>query len=148
MFRGLEIARAISAYQAATPGDVKTLPESLQDLLDDRRSPKPAHHLRRLYLDPFTGKADWALLTTEDGRIAGVRSRARVVALRTLDLPTPKPGERALVSDRTFMVTQALAASNPSGAANAATGSNKTSGKLTDGSRKAGDSQPAEALPE
>ena len=148
MFRGHEIARAISAFQAATPGDVKALPASLQDLLDDRRSPKPAHHLRRLYLDPFTGKADWVLITTEDGRIAGVRSRAPVVAMRTIDLPTPKEGERALVSDRIFMVTAPLAASSAASAASAADGSITAPGKPATGAGRAGFGQPDRPVPD
>jgi type II secretory pathway pseudopilin PulG len=102
MFRGQAIAQALGAYRAATPGPVKNLPASLQDLVEDRRGPRALHHLRRLYPDPFTGKPDWVLLRSEDGRIAGVHSSAAVPALRTLDLPTPPPGQRALVSARDF----------------------------------------------
>ena len=103
MFRGQQIARAISAYRAATPGQAKRLPPSLQELLEDRRSERPLHHLRRLYADPFTGKPDWVLVKTEDGRIAGVHSRSAVPALRVVDLPLPGPGLRVLVSDRVFL---------------------------------------------
>ena len=49
MFRGQQIAQAISAYRAATPGAVKALPLSLQELLEDRRSERPLRHLRQLY---------------------------------------------------------------------------------------------------
>lgn len=113
VFRGGEIARAIAAYQAATPGPAKALPESLQDLLEDRRGPRVVHHLRRPYVDPFTGEADWVLVKTESGRIAGVHSRAEVAAFRVADLPALKPGQRHLVSDRVFLFS-------PSGAASAA----------------------------
>lgn len=105
MFRGREIAHAIAAYWSATPGDAKSLPASLQDLLEDRRGPVAIRHLRRVYTDPFTGQPDWVLVTTDDGKVSGVHSRAVVVALRSLDIPTPKPGARALVSDRVFMAT-------------------------------------------
>ena len=105
MFRGQQIAGALARYAAATPGPVKLLPLALQELVDDRRSATPAHHLRRLYTDPFTGRADWQLLLTADGRIQGLRSRASVVALRSVDLPTPPTGQRALVSDRVFRVS-------------------------------------------
>jgi len=109
IFRGREISHAIAAYWSATPGDVKSLPVSLQDLLEDRRGPLIVRHLRRVYSDPFTGQADWVLLTTPEGKVSGVRSRAAVVALRSIDLPTPKPGARALVSDRVFMAAIASA---------------------------------------
>ena len=110
VFRGHEIARALGGYLVATPGDAKSLPASLQDLLEDRRGPVPIRHLRRIYADPFTGLPDWVLVTTEDGKVAGIRSRANVPALRSVDLPRPKPGARALVSDRVFMADLAPAA--------------------------------------
>ncbi len=110
MFRGHEIAHAIAAYWAATPGDAKSLPTSLQDLLEDRRSALPIRHLRRVYADPFTGQPDWILMTTDDGKISGVRSRASAVALRSVDLPKPQPGARARVSDRLFMAALVPAA--------------------------------------
>lgn len=103
MFRGQQIASAIAAYRAATVGPVPQLPVELKQLLDDRRSPRPLHHLRQLYADPFTGQPDWVLVTTEEGRIAGVRSRSDAPALRVIDLPIPEPGQRVRVSDRLFM---------------------------------------------
>jgi type II secretory pathway pseudopilin PulG len=111
VFRGQEIARAIAAYRAATPGQAKALPESLQLLLEDRRGPQVVHHLRRLYADPFTGEADWVLVRTEDGLIAGVHSRAAVAAFRVADLPVPRPSRPLLVSDRLFMFSPLAAAS-------------------------------------
>ena len=110
MFRGHEIARALAAYWLATPGAARSLPTSLQELLEDRRGTLPLRHLRRVYADPFTGQPDWRLVTTDDDKISGVRSRANVVALRSLDLPNPWSGSRALVSDRVFMATLTAAA--------------------------------------
>ena len=114
IFRGHEIARALSAYRAATPGTIKMLPASLQDLVDDRRGPRPLRHLRRVYLDPFTGKTDWVLITVDDGRISGIRSRAPAVAMRVTDLPPAAPGQQHLVSDRVFIYSEAA---EPSGSA-------------------------------
>ena len=121
MFRGAQIASAIAAYRAATPGTTPQLPAALKDLLDDRRSERPLHHLRQLYADPFTGQTDWVLLTTEDGRIAGVHSRSDALALRVIDLPAPQPGQRARVSDRVFMA-DGVAAGAGAGAELAAQG--------------------------
>ncbi|MDC8771007.1 type II secretion system protein [Roseateles albus] len=61
-FRGEAIARAIESYVRSSPGDTKALPQRLEELLEDRRSGTVRRHLRRLYLDPFTGRADWALI--------------------------------------------------------------------------------------
>lgn len=64
-FRGNEIAKAIASYVKASPVQPGQYPQRFEDLLVDRRAAKPRHHLRRLYLDPFTGKPDWVLV--EDG---------------------------------------------------------------------------------
>jgi len=58
-------------------------PARLEDLLQDERSPVPKHHLRRLYADPMTGKADWTLVLTPDGQgIMGVASSSKIVPIK------------------------------------------------------------------
>nr|WP_295077102.1 hypothetical protein [uncultured Roseateles sp.] len=64
-FRGNEIAKAIASYVKASPVQPGQYPQRFEDLLVDRRAVKPRHHLRRLYLDPFTGKPDWVLVKDE-----------------------------------------------------------------------------------
>jgi type II secretory pathway pseudopilin PulG len=83
LFRGEEIRRAIEAYARTTPSGHDRWPRSLQDLLVDKRHGKPRHHLRRVYPDPFTGRADWVLMPApgvEPG-FQGVRSGTRVKPL-------------------------------------------------------------------
>ena len=110
-FRGNEIARALTSYWAATPGSAKQLPTSLADLLEDRRGPRPLHHLRRIYADPFTGLADWVLVTTDDGRISAVHSRSDAPMLRVAALPLPPDGTTPTVSARVFSFAPVLPAS-------------------------------------
>jgi type II secretory pathway pseudopilin PulG len=70
---------AISSYFAAG----HRFPATLQDLLQDERTPVPTHHLRRLYPDPMSGKPDWTLVLTPDGQgIMGVNSSTKVVPLK------------------------------------------------------------------
>ncbi len=78
LFRGGEIARAIASYQRATPQPPAQSPQSLDDLLLDRRSAQPRHHLRKAYVDPFTQAADWELVMdpAQPGRFHAVRSRS------------------------------------------------------------------------
>ena len=64
---GSQFTQAIASYYHATRG--------LQDLLEDRRYAVMRRHLREIYRNPFTGQADWALLTTNDGCIRGIRAR-------------------------------------------------------------------------
>lgn len=61
-FRGDAIAKAIVSYMRQSPAGANSLPQRLEDLLEDRRSGAVQRHLRRLYADPFTGKADWQLI--------------------------------------------------------------------------------------
>lgn len=73
---GAKFREAILSYHGNTPGDIKTYPQQLEDLLQDKRFPGTRRHLRRIYLDPMTGKADWELLMAPEGGIAGVSSRS------------------------------------------------------------------------
>lgn len=66
--------QAIVSYYNATSGDAKQFPRRLEDLLLDKRFPDERRHLRQLYPDPFSGKADWQLVV-EQGAVIGVRSR-------------------------------------------------------------------------
>ena len=74
LFIGGEFRRAIERYYLDSPGLAKSYPQELSDLLEDRRFPKPRRHLRRLYRDPMTGKAEWGGLEAPTGGIMGVRS--------------------------------------------------------------------------
>lgn len=71
---GHEFRQALARYARARPGVAAgAYPLRLDDLLLDPRGLKPVRHLRRLYLDPMTGQADWGLVRV-GGRIVGVHS--------------------------------------------------------------------------
>lgn len=72
---GSQFTQAIASYYHATRGEQQAYPPRLQDLLEDRRYAVMRRHLREIYRNPFTGQADWALLTTNDGCIRGIRAR-------------------------------------------------------------------------
>jgi type II secretory pathway pseudopilin PulG len=91
-FRGAELGRALALWRDATPPGQADAPQSLQELLVDTRHQPPRHHLRRLYTDPFTGRADWDLLTNPQGRIVAVASRSRQLALRRVPALPLRPG--------------------------------------------------------
>lgn len=81
---GVEFSRALSSYVQA--GADHSLPESLQQLVEDKRGPALVRHLRRIYRDPFTGQPVWGL-EKAGGRISGVYSLAQGVPIRQYDLP-------------------------------------------------------------
>jgi type II secretory pathway pseudopilin PulG len=86
-FRGQEILAAIKSYVAATPaGQAPQDPVSFDDLLLDRRSLIPRHHLRRIYIDPFTLKPDWVLVPAPAGLngFKGVHSASERPLLRQI----------------------------------------------------------------
>jgi type II secretory pathway pseudopilin PulG len=79
--RAKEIVAAIAAYKQATPGGPQSGvgASKLPELVEDRRGPRTLRHLRRVWADPLTGRADWGLLREGDvpnGPIRGVFSRA------------------------------------------------------------------------
>jgi type II secretory pathway pseudopilin PulG len=74
LFVGNEFRKAIAAYYERTPGTVKRYPNSFDDLLKDNRLLSTTRHLRRVYADPMTGRANWGIVRAADGGIQGVYS--------------------------------------------------------------------------
>ena len=76
LFVGHEFRAALrSYYRAQMRAGQHEYPASLDDLLKDGRFPGNARHLRRIYIDPLTGNADWGLVRM-GGRIVGIHSRS------------------------------------------------------------------------
>lgn len=73
LFAGDQIRRAIGLYYEHTPG-TKQFPQTLEDLLLDRRYPNTQRYLRRVYRDPLTDEANWGLVRGPQGEIVGVHS--------------------------------------------------------------------------
>lgn len=87
LFVGDQYRRAIASYYGVTPpGGARSLPKSIDDLLNDQRFPTPMQHLRRAYPDPMTGRADWAFIR-QGGGIAGVRSQSAQEPIKKNGLP-------------------------------------------------------------
>lgn len=76
LFAGNQFREAIGRYYLNTPGTVKQYPQTIEELLTDPRQLTKQRYLRKIYRDPMTGKADWALIKGPSGRIIGVHSRA------------------------------------------------------------------------
>jgi type II secretory pathway pseudopilin PulG len=74
---GLAFHYALKSYADATPNGLPNTPENLTEFLKDPRYPGVKRHLRRLYHDPLTGKAEWGILRGPDQRIYGIHSLSR-----------------------------------------------------------------------
>jgi len=64
---------AIRSYHDGSPGVLPQYPESLDDLLEDKRMSTLRRHLRKKLRDPITGDEKWGEIRV-DGRIVGVYS--------------------------------------------------------------------------
>jgi len=79
---GRQFITAIGRYHASgNAHGVHRYPSSLQELLEDTRGTATRRHLRRLFVDPMTGQAQWAPVM-EGGRLVGVHSLSPEVPLR------------------------------------------------------------------
>ncbi len=92
---GREFADALRAYGRATPAGASTRPQRLDDLLKDPRVFATRRFLRRVYVDPLTGRAEWGTMVVAGGGIVAVYSLAKQDTLYG-DLPSGtaaiKPG--------------------------------------------------------
>ena len=63
---GAEFSDALQSYADATPAGKPSQPASIKDLLKDPRFTATRRHLRKLYVDPMTGKAEWGIVYVGD----------------------------------------------------------------------------------
>jgi type II secretory pathway pseudopilin PulG len=80
---GAQFTQAIALYYQRTPGTAKRYPETLEDLLEDKRSVNVQRYLRKVYADPMTGKSEWGLVTDAEGGITGVFSLSSAEPIKT-----------------------------------------------------------------
>lgn len=73
LYIGAIYREAIRSYHDLSPGVVPEYPESLDDLLEDKRMSNLRRHLRKKMRDPITGQEKWGEIRI-DGRIVGVYS--------------------------------------------------------------------------
>jgi type II secretory pathway pseudopilin PulG len=84
LFRGNAYQAALASYYRV--GQV--WPQSLEQLLEDKRFPMPVRHLRKLYRDPMTGEADWGLIDAPGGGVMGIHSRSEDTPIKTANFPS------------------------------------------------------------
>lgn len=79
---GAAFSAALDSYAAATPQGASPYPPSLRELLKDPRVPGVRRHLRKIFVDPLTGKAEWGVVYLGDGTTG-------VVAVHSLSTARP-----------------------------------------------------------
>ena len=79
---GAALSAALDSYAAATPQGASPYPPSLKELLKDPRVPGVRRHLRKIFVDPLTGKAEWGVVYLGEGTTG-------VVAVHSLSTARP-----------------------------------------------------------
>jgi type II secretory pathway pseudopilin PulG len=87
LFIGNQFRDAIAGYYNKSPGN-KVYPKTLDQLLEDKRSPVPQHHLRKLFRDPITGSTEWGLVEAPGGGFMGVYSRSEETPIKSANFST------------------------------------------------------------
>jgi len=111
---GAAFSEALRTYAEATPKGQPQQPPSLQELLKDPRVPGLRRHLRKVFVDPLTGKAEWGIVWANPGERRGVLavyslSKAKPLKLANFDKRFSGFENKEHVSDWKFVATgQAL----------------------------------------
>ena len=122
LFRGRQFSQALADWRDLSPAGQPRAPLSLRALLVDERLRPPRHHLRQIYVDPFSGQADWDLVLDAEGRIQGLASRSRRPALRRVRVVLREGADSSqpAVGDWVFMTSAAASAAPAASAVSAA----------------------------
>jgi type II secretory pathway pseudopilin PulG len=111
---GAAFSEALRTYAEATPKGQPPQPPSLQELLKDPRFPGVRRHLRKIYIDPLTGKTEWGIVWANPGERRGVLavyslSKAKPLKVANFDARFSGFENKQHISDWKFVATgQAL----------------------------------------
>jgi type II secretory pathway pseudopilin PulG len=111
---GAAFGEALRTYAEATPKGQPAQPPTLQELLKDPRFPGVRRHLRKIFVDPMTGKAEWGIVWANPGDRRGVvavysLSKAKPLKVANFDKRFSGFDNKKQVSDWKFVATgQAL----------------------------------------
>jgi len=86
---GAAFSAALTSYAEATPRGQPPQPPSLEELLKDPRVPGVRRHLRRIFVDPITGKAEWGIVWLNKGSGADGSGGSGVLAVYSLSQSKP-----------------------------------------------------------
>ncbi|WP_075795328.1 type II secretion system protein [Massilia putida] len=107
---GAAFSEALRTYAEATPKGQPSQPPSLQELLKDPRFPGVRRHLRKIFIDPLTGKAEWGIVWANPGDRRGVLavyslSKAKPLKVANFDARFSGFENRQHISDWKFVAT-------------------------------------------
>jgi len=85
---GEQFSNALKSYADATPAGQPRQPATLKELLKDPRFPGIRRHLRKIFVDPMTGKAEWGILYLADNKgVLGIYSLSAAKPIKISNFP-------------------------------------------------------------
>lgn len=85
---GEQFSDALQSYAAATPAGQPQQPPTLKELLKDPRYPGIKRHLRKIFVDPLTGKAEWGVIYMADNKgVLGIYSLSKAAPIKVSNFP-------------------------------------------------------------
>lgn len=79
---GAQFREAISQYYENSPGALKKYPDTLEDLLQDKRQLGTRRYLRKVFIDPMTRSNKWGLVMSPMGGIMGIHSLSEEISIK------------------------------------------------------------------
>lgn len=104
---GAAFSEALRSYAAATPPGKPQQPPTLQDLLRDPRFPNVRRHLRKIFVDPVTGRPEWGVIYLGDKvGVVAVHSLSdrKPLKIANFDLRFSNMENRERISDWKFVM--------------------------------------------
>ena len=83
LYIGAQYSAAIKGYFESSPAGLRQFPSKLDDLLRDPRYPGVRRHLRKVYVDPITGKQEWETVAAPGGGFMGIHSLSDRAPIKT-----------------------------------------------------------------
>jgi type II secretory pathway pseudopilin PulG len=105
---GAAFSEALRSYAEATPQGQPQQPPNLEALLKDPRFPSVRRHLRKVFVDPLTGKAEWGVMYIGDKTgVIGVYSlsSAQPLKVANFDARFRNFDNKKKISDWKFVAT-------------------------------------------
>lgn len=89
LYIGEQFSDALKSYAAATPQGQPQQPPTMKELLKDPRFPGTRRHLRKIFVDPMTGKAEWGIVYMgEKLGVLGIHSLSTAEPIKVSNFPS------------------------------------------------------------
>jgi type II secretory pathway pseudopilin PulG len=114
LFIGNQIRQAISRYYLQSPPAARRFPMTLEELVEDVRTPdKPQRFLRKLYADPMTGARNWGEVRLASGQLVGVYSQSDNAPIKQMGFAKRDKDLAEKLRYSEWIFRSALPAANP-----------------------------------